>query len=189
MRATRASGDPCVWLQMAARETGFGAVETLLHQGKLLALELLVRIMDNPLHVWNNMRPEVRTLRPCSWMMSDRLHLRISSGSPLLLTSQMLFYVPAQASRAPLVSLFWHQAANHLIRTVGKQPCSGVTVALGSTQTAVCRVHMESVWPNLRQTFYALPHASILWTQRRGTSAVAELATANLSQTVCGAFW
>lgn len=62
---------------MAARETGFGAVETLLHQGKLLALELLVRIMDNPLHVWNNMRPEVRAPWPPSWMVSTRLQLRI----------------------------------------------------------------------------------------------------------------
>ena len=47
-------------VQMAARETGFGAVENLLHQGKLLALDLLVRIFDNPLHIWNNVRPEVR---------------------------------------------------------------------------------------------------------------------------------
>ena len=30
-------------MQMAARETGFGAVEQYMHAGKLLALELLVR--------------------------------------------------------------------------------------------------------------------------------------------------
>lgn len=45
---------------MAARETGFGAVENFLHQGKLLALELLVRVLENPLHAWSNVRPEVR---------------------------------------------------------------------------------------------------------------------------------
>ena len=44
---------------MAARETGFGAVENLLHQGKLLALELLVRVLENPLHTWNHVRLEV----------------------------------------------------------------------------------------------------------------------------------
>jgi hypothetical protein len=49
----------CFRLQMAAREIGFGAVESLLHEGKLLALDLLYRILENPLHVWNNVRPEV----------------------------------------------------------------------------------------------------------------------------------
>lgn len=47
---------------MAARETGFGAVENLLHQGKLLALELLVRVLENPLHIWSHVRPEVGLL-------------------------------------------------------------------------------------------------------------------------------
>jgi hypothetical protein len=46
-------------LQMAARETGFGAVEQYLHAGKLLALELLVRILENPHHHWSALRPEV----------------------------------------------------------------------------------------------------------------------------------
>ena len=46
---------------MAARDTGVGAVETLLHQGKLLALDLLVKVFENPLHVWQNVRPEVCT--------------------------------------------------------------------------------------------------------------------------------
>lgn len=47
---------------MAARDTGVGAVETLLHQGKLLALELLVRVFENPLHTWQNVRPQVSHL-------------------------------------------------------------------------------------------------------------------------------
>ena len=34
----------CAPLQMAARETGFGAVEAYMHQGKLLALDLIVRV-------------------------------------------------------------------------------------------------------------------------------------------------
>ena len=38
-------------LQMAARETGFGAVEAYMHQGKLLALDLVVRLLENPLQV------------------------------------------------------------------------------------------------------------------------------------------
>ncbi len=50
---------PAVLLQMAARETGFGAVEQYLHAGKLLALELLVKILQNPHHHWSALRPEV----------------------------------------------------------------------------------------------------------------------------------
>ena len=46
-------------MQMAARDTGFGAVEGLLHEGKLLALDLLYHILENPLHSWNNVRAEV----------------------------------------------------------------------------------------------------------------------------------
>ncbi len=42
---------PCCWVQMAARETGFGAVEAYMHQGKLLALDLVVRLLENPLQV------------------------------------------------------------------------------------------------------------------------------------------
>jgi hypothetical protein len=39
---------------MAARETGFGAVEAYMHQGKLLALDLVVRLLENPLQVARN---------------------------------------------------------------------------------------------------------------------------------------
>ncbi len=46
-------------MQMAARETGFGAVEQYMHAGKLLALELLVRVLENPHHHWSALRPEV----------------------------------------------------------------------------------------------------------------------------------
>ena len=46
-------------VQMAARETGFGAVEQYMHAGKLLALELLVRVLENPHHHWSALRPEV----------------------------------------------------------------------------------------------------------------------------------
>lgn len=46
-------------VQMAARDTGVGAVEYLLHQGKLLALDLLVKVFENPLHTWQNVRPQV----------------------------------------------------------------------------------------------------------------------------------
>ena len=47
---------------MAARETGIGAVETFMHAGKLLALDLLVKILENKAHNWGNVRQEV------SWM-------------------------------------------------------------------------------------------------------------------------
>ena len=49
---------PTAARQMAARETGFGAVEGYMHQGKLLALDLLVRVLTNPMHDWAHMRPE-----------------------------------------------------------------------------------------------------------------------------------
>ncbi len=48
---------------MAARETGFGAVEQYMHAGKLLALELLVRAFENPHHHWSALRAEVRRPR------------------------------------------------------------------------------------------------------------------------------
>lgn len=41
----------CTPPQMASRETGFGAVEAYMHQGKLLALDLVVRLLENPLQV------------------------------------------------------------------------------------------------------------------------------------------
>ena len=44
---------------MAARETGIGAVETFMHAGKLLALDLLVKILENKAHNWGNVRQEV----------------------------------------------------------------------------------------------------------------------------------
>ncbi|BDA49435.1 probable Brefeldin A-inhibited guanine nucleotide-exchange protein [Coccomyxa sp. Obi] len=44
--------------KMAARETGFGAVEQYMHAGKLLALELLVRVFENPHHHWSALRAE-----------------------------------------------------------------------------------------------------------------------------------
>lgn len=47
-------------MQMAARETGFGAVEAYMHQGKLLALDLVVRLLENPLQAWtffHSMKP------------------------------------------------------------------------------------------------------------------------------------
>ena len=44
---------------MAARETGFGAVEQYMHAGKLLALELVVQVFENPHHIWATLRPEV----------------------------------------------------------------------------------------------------------------------------------
>lgn len=46
-------------MQMAARETGIGAVETFMHAGKLLALDLLVQILQNKAHIWGNVRREV----------------------------------------------------------------------------------------------------------------------------------
>jgi len=46
-------------LQMAARETGIGAVETFMHAGKLLALDLLVKVLENQGHTWSHVRQEV----------------------------------------------------------------------------------------------------------------------------------
>ena len=48
---------------MAARETGIGAVEQYMHAGKLLALDLLVQVLENPTHNWSTVRPEVRKIR------------------------------------------------------------------------------------------------------------------------------
>ncbi len=49
-------------LQMAARETGIGAVETFMHAGKLLALDLLVKVLENQSHTWSHVRQEVRPI-------------------------------------------------------------------------------------------------------------------------------
>ena len=45
---------------MAARETGIGAVETFMHAGKLLALDLLVKVLEHQGHTWSHVRQEVR---------------------------------------------------------------------------------------------------------------------------------
>ncbi len=42
--------------QMAARESSFGAAEAYMHQGKLLALDLLARVLGNPMHDWSQVR-------------------------------------------------------------------------------------------------------------------------------------
>ena len=44
---------------MAARETGIGAVETFMHAGKLLALDLLVKVLEHQGHTWSHVRQEV----------------------------------------------------------------------------------------------------------------------------------
>ena len=63
-------------MQMAARETGIGAVETYMHAGKLLALELLVKVLENQSHSWSHVRQEVLTPRhPC--------HVKFCPLSPL----------------------------------------------------------------------------------------------------------
>ena len=59
---------------MAARETGFGAVEQYMHAGKLLALELLVRVFENPHHHWTSLRPEARCLRSSPCLICGCMH-------------------------------------------------------------------------------------------------------------------
>ncbi|DBA73285.1 hypothetical protein WJX77_003623 [Trebouxia sp. C0004] len=44
--------------KMAARETGIGAVETFMHAGKLLALDLLVKVLEHQGHTWSHVRQE-----------------------------------------------------------------------------------------------------------------------------------
>ncbi|KAL0043362.1 hypothetical protein WJX79_002614 [Trebouxia sp. C0005] len=44
--------------KMAARETGIGAVETFMHAGKLLALDLLVKVLEHQGHSWSHVRQE-----------------------------------------------------------------------------------------------------------------------------------
>lgn len=58
---------------MAARETGFGAVEAYMHQGKLLALDLVVRLLENPLQVGTVCRtPKTRSQSERYFMRSHR---------------------------------------------------------------------------------------------------------------------
>ncbi|KAL4515001.1 hypothetical protein Ndes2526B_g03682 [Nannochloris sp. 'desiccata'] len=44
--------------KLAARETGIGAGETYMHVGKLLALDMLVKVLTNPVHDWSQVRRE-----------------------------------------------------------------------------------------------------------------------------------
>lgn len=46
-------------LQMAARETGIGHVEDYMHAGKLLSLDLLVKVLEDKSHSWSHVRTEV----------------------------------------------------------------------------------------------------------------------------------
>lgn len=44
---------------MAARETGIGHVEDYMHAGKLLSLDLLVKVLEDRSHNWSHVRTEV----------------------------------------------------------------------------------------------------------------------------------
>lgn len=44
---------------MAARETGIGHVEDYMHAGKLLSLDLLVKVLEDKSHSWSHVRTEV----------------------------------------------------------------------------------------------------------------------------------
>ncbi len=44
---------------MASRETGAGAAGTYFHSGKLLALGTIVKVFQDPMHDWDNIRPEL----------------------------------------------------------------------------------------------------------------------------------
>lgn len=44
---------------MAARETGIGHVEDYMHAGKLLSLDLLVKVLEDKSHNWSHVRTEV----------------------------------------------------------------------------------------------------------------------------------
>lgn len=44
---------------MASRETGPGAAGTYYHSGKLIALDTVVRVLTNPMHDWDYIRPEL----------------------------------------------------------------------------------------------------------------------------------
>ena len=45
---------------MAARETGIGHVEDYMHAGKLLSLDLLVKVLEDKSHNWSHVRTAVR---------------------------------------------------------------------------------------------------------------------------------
>lgn len=50
--------------KLASRESGSSSAESYLHQGKLLALEMLAKVLSNPLHFWDHVRePFCRQLR------------------------------------------------------------------------------------------------------------------------------
>ena len=76
---------------MAARDTGLGAVEQFMHQGKLLALDLLTHVFNDPGHNWSLSRPLVR--QAFFWTSSDDCAV-----SELVLVSQMS---PGRAGPSP----------------------------------------------------------------------------------------
>ena len=64
---------------MAARETGIGHVEDYMHAGKLLSLDLLVKVLEDKSHNWSHVRTEVFA-KPTAYMCRDgSLSLRLSS--------------------------------------------------------------------------------------------------------------
>ena len=64
-RATVIQAAQQLCAQMAARDTGYGAVEQFMHQGKLLALDLLTHVFQDPGHNWSLTRPQA-----CCWPSS-----------------------------------------------------------------------------------------------------------------------
>ncbi len=75
---------------MAARETGIGAVETFMHAGKLLALDLLVKVLQHQGHTWSHVRQEVRLL---DWRKKCKSFLSFLSWTFQNFAFHVYFYV------------------------------------------------------------------------------------------------
>lgn len=78
---------------MAARETGIGAVETFMHAGKLLALDLLVKVLEHQGHTWSHVRQEVRLVDLGKNVQIFLLfHCYFSKPSPVVSRLSVVFY-------------------------------------------------------------------------------------------------
>lgn len=78
-RAGRWDSHRCSALKLLSAGSGpalvlFGPAHAAHHapaQGKLLALDLLVRVLTNPMHDWGHMRPEFAGKRALGWQAVD----------------------------------------------------------------------------------------------------------------------
>ncbi len=94
---------------MAARETGIGAVETFMHAGKLLALDLLVKVLEHQGHTWSHVRQEVCVVgqNPTLRIRCPSTHCTLLQYAPVAKSTNFLIVPLLHEQTFPFCILFF----------------------------------------------------------------------------------